>query len=335
MPEAPQRAWPRRTVLGLLAGGGLAAASPLLRAQTAWPTRPVRLVVPSAAASGSDLLARGLAQKLAELWGQPVTVDNRAGGSGIIGVEAVVRASPDGYTLLLSSASPITINPLVFRKLPHDPQRDLMPVSHVGIAPAALLVNSATPARNLAELVALAKAKPRELSHGSFGTGSGGHLALEAFCQAADIQMLHVPYKGTGPAVNDLLAGQITCVLTDLAGAQGFIQSGKLRALAINGPTRSPILPDVATFTEQGFASVEATYGRFGLFAPAGTPREVVQSISVSVVRALQSSELRDRFTPMGYLLEGSTPAAFTTIIAQDAERWGRVVTALGGISLD
>jgi tripartite-type tricarboxylate transporter receptor subunit TctC len=325
----------RRRLMALAAAPALLMASAWLRAQPAWPDRAVRIIVPTAAGSGSDLVARALAQKLAELWKTGVTIDNKAGASGILGVEAAVRAAPDGYTLLLSSASPVTINPLIFKKLPYDPQKGLAPVSHVGIGPAALLINAATPARNLREFVALAKAKPKSLSYGSFGTGSGGHLGVEAFCQAAGIEMIHVPYKGTAPAVTDLLAGQITAVLTDLATAQTHINAGRLRALAINGPDRSPMLPGVATFTEQGFPSVEATYARFGLFAPAGTPLSIIDKVSADVVTALRAPDVRDRFIALGYSLDGSTPDAFAVTLKQDAERWGRVVAALGGIALD
>ena len=325
----------RRRLLALAAAPALLMTSPWLRAQPSWPDRAVRIIVPTAAGSGSDLVARALAQKLAEMWKQGVTIDNKAGASGILGVEAAVRAAPDGYTLLLSSASPVTINPLIFKKLPYDPQKGLAPVSHVGIGPAALVINTATPARNLREFVALAKARPKTLSYGSFGTGSGGHLGAEAFCQAAGIEMIHVPYKGTAPAVSDLLAGQITAVLTDLATAQTHINAGRLRALAINGPDRSPMLPGVATFTEQGFPSVEATYARFGLFAPAGTSPAIIDKVSADVVTALRAPDVRDRFIALGYSLDGSTPEAFAVTLKQDAARWGRVVAALGGIALD
>lgn len=312
-----------------LTGSGAALA------QTPWPDKPVRIIVPTAAGSGSDLVTRALAQKLAEVWKQPVTVDNRAGASGIIGVEAAVRAPADGYTLLLSSASPVTINPMIFKKLSYDPQKGLTPVSLVGIGPAALLINGATPAQNLREFVALAKAKPRQLSYGSFGLGTGGHLGLEAFCQAAGIEMIHVPYKGTAPAVADLIGGQITAVLTDLATAQSQVKSGKLRALAINGPARSPLLPEVPTFTEQGYPGVEGTYARFALFAPAGTPQAVVDKVSADTVAALKNPEVTERFVALGYSLGGSTPGVLAAALKDDAARWGKVIASLGGLTLD
>jgi tripartite-type tricarboxylate transporter receptor subunit TctC len=197
------------------------------------------------------------------------------------------------------------------------------------------LVSASNPAQTLREFVAQAKAAPGKLSYGSFGAGSGGHLALEALCQAAGISMIHVPYKGTGPAITDLLGGQITSVLTDLATAAGHIKAGRLRALAINGPVRSALLPEVPTFTEQGFASVEATYARFGVFATAGTPAPLVERIAADITAALRQPDLRDKFAGMGYILEGSTPAAFAATLKQDTERWGQVITKLGGLTLD
>jgi tripartite-type tricarboxylate transporter receptor subunit TctC len=247
----------------------------------------------------------------------------------------VVKAAPDGFTLLMSSASPLVINPVIFRKLPHDPLKQLAPVSHVGIAPAAFLVNSATAVTNLKELVALAKAQPKKLSYGSFGQGSGAHLAIEAFNQSAGIDMIHVPYKGTGPAVSDLIAGQITLTLADLATAQSQIKAGKLRAIAINGPSRSPLLPDVATFTEQAYPAMEGTYARFGLLAPVGIPQVILNKVSADTITALNDPMVSDRFTSLGYTLTGSTPDKLRNWLKEDAERWGKVIQAIGGIVLD
>ncbi|MEY2770980.1 MAG: hypothetical protein RIQ38_1399 [Pseudomonadota bacterium] len=326
----PARATRRAALACLLA----AAAMPAL-AQPAWPDKPVRIVVPTAAGSGSDLLTRLMAQRLAELWRQPVVVENRAGASGVLGVDAVVKAAPDGHTLLMTSASPVVINPLVMRKLPHDPRTQLAPVSAIGTAQAALLVSGEVPARNLREFVDLAKARPGQLSYGSFGLGTGGHLGVEAFNQAAGIQLIHVAYKGTGPALSDLVGGQISALLVDLGNAQAHLKSGKLRALAINGPTRSAVLPDVPTFTELGYASVEGTYARFALMAPTGTPEPVIGRIARDVGRVLQEPALQERFGPLGYTLAGSTPAQLAQMLREDGERWGKVITGIGGLSLD
>jgi tripartite-type tricarboxylate transporter receptor subunit TctC len=321
----------RRRATALL----LATAAGSVIAQPAWPDKAVRIIVPTAAGSGSDLIARVIAQRLAEAWKQPVLVDNRAGASGVLGVDAVVKAAPDGHTLLMTSASPVVINPLVMRKLPHDPRTQLVPVSHVGIAQAALLIHGELPARNLQEFVALARSRPRQLSYGSFGVGTGGHLGVEAFNQAAGIELVHVPYKGTGPALNDLIGGQISALLVDMANAQNHVKSGKLRALAINGPKRSALLPDVPTFTELGFAGVEGTYARFGVLAPTGTPQAVIERISRDLTAVLTDPAIQDRFRPAGYDLYGSTPAQMGQMLRDDGERWGKVIAALGGLALD
>lgn len=327
----------RRQALAVMSAGLGAALSPLANAQaqgqTAYPAKPVRLVVPTAAGSGSDLVARMLARQLTQSLGQPVIVENRAGASGMIGVEAVVRAPADGHTLLMSSLSPVVINPMIFKKLPVDPREGLIPVSKVGIAPVALLVNPSLPAKTLAEFIALARTQ--ELSYGSFGAGSGTHLGMEALCQAAGVKLVHVPYRGTGPAVSDLLAGQISATMTDLATAQTHIASGKLRALAINGSKRSPLLPQVPTYTEQGFPSLEGTYASFALFAPRDTPVAIVQRLSSETVAALKQPEIGERFREQGYTLEGSTPSQLADTLKMDVARWNSVITGLGGLTLD
>ncbi len=325
----------RRHALAVMSASLGALCSPFVhaQAQTPYPARPVRMIVPTAAGSGSDLIARMLARQLTQSLGQPVIVENRAGASGMIGVEAVVRAPADGYTLLMSSLSPVVINPMIFKKLSVDPREGLVPVSKVGIAPVALLVNASLPAQTLAEFLALAR--KQELSYGSFGAGSGTHLGREALCQAAGVKMVHVPYRGTGPAVSDLLAGQISATMTDLATAQTHITSGKLRALAINGSKRSPLLPQVPTYTEQGFPSVEGTYASFALFAPRDTPAAIVQRLSGDVVAALKLPEMGERFREQGYTLEGSTPSQLAETLKMDSARWNSVLTGLGGLTLD
>ena len=304
-------------------------------AQTNFPGKPVRVVVPTAAGSGSDVLARAIADGLSQLWKQPVTIDNRAGGSGIIGVDAVTRSVPDGYTLLITSASPVTINPMVYRKLPYDPARSVIPVSQIGYAQSALLINSSVPATNLSEFILLAKKRPKQLSYGSFGIGSGVHLALEAFCQAAGIELIHIPYKGTSLALNDLLGGQITALLTEPLGALSHLSSGKLKALAVNGPNRHPVLSEIPTFTEQGFPTIEGTYPSFSMFAPFGTPKNIIEKISADMREVLANPDILKRFAPMGYTLKGSTPADLEGTMRQDKIRWAGVIKELGGLTLD
>lgn len=298
-----------------------------------YPSKSLRIVVPSAAGSGSDLLTRTLARHLGQSLGQPVVVENKAGASGMIGVETVVRSPADGYTLLMSSLSPVVINPIIYKKLAVDPREGLIPVSKVGIAPVALLVNASTPVKTLADFVALAKSQP--LSYGSFGIGTGAHLAMELLSQDAGIKLVHVPYKGTAPAVTDLIAGQISATMADLATSQVHINSGKLRAIAINGGKRSPLLPQVPTFTEGGYPNLENTYASFAVFAPSGTPDAIVKRLSNDIVTSLKLPELGVKFREQGYILEGSTPSELAATLKEDTVRWNTVIKNIGGLSLD
>lgn len=326
----------RRTFVGQALGLGLGLLGATnAQAQPAFPNKPVRVIVPTAAGSGSDVLSRAICDRLSQAWGQPVIVDNRAGASGMLGVEAVARAAPDGYTLLMTSASPVTINPMLFRKLPYDPERAVTPISRIGYSQSALMVNGNVPARTLAELIALAKSKPGALSYGSFGMGSGGHLALELFCQLAGVTMTHVPYKGTAPAMTDLLGGQISVMLNDPLGSQAHLEQGRLRALAVNGPKRHALYPSVPTFVELGFAPMEGTYASFSVLATYGTPAAVVEKISADMRQVLAIPELNAKFGPQGYVLKGSTPAELAAAMSADRERWGAVIRAIGGLSLD
>ena len=321
----PARATRRAALACLLA----AAAMPAL-AQPAWPDKPVRIVVPTAAGSGSDLLTRLMAQRLAELWRQPVVVENRAGASGVLGVDAVVKAAPDGHTLLMTSASPVVINPLVMRKLPHDPRTQLAPVSAIGTAQAALLVSGEVPARNLREFVDLAKARPGQLSYGSFGLGTGGHLGVEAFNQAAGIQLIHVAYKGTGPALSDLVGGQISALLVDLGNAQAHLKSGKLRALAINGPTRSAVLPDVPTYAEAGLPTPPDFSGWWALTAPAGVPNEILDRMNAEVTAILRTSEVRDTLLKRGITAIPSSRDEATRYQREQLQVWTKMIAETG-----
>lgn len=248
---------------------------------------------------------------------------------------AVLKAAPDGYTLLMNAASPIVINPVIFQKPPHDPIQQWVPVSHVGIEPAALLVNSATAVNTLKDLFALAKAQPQKLSYNSLGQGSGAHLAIETFDHGAGIDMIHGPYKGTGPVISDLMASQITQTLAGLATTQAQIKAGKLRAIAINESAHPPLLHEVAKVTEQAYPGMESAYARFGLRAPAGTPPAIVNKVSADTITALNDTQVSERFISRGYTLSGSSPDKIRIWIKEDAKRWGKVIQARCGVELD
>ncbi len=330
----------RRRLLGAALGAaatGFAAgrATPVLAQDGPWPNRPVRVIVPYAAGSGSDVLARALAGKLQDSFGRAFVVENRTGASGILGVEAVTRAPADGYTLLVTSGSALSINPAIFRKLSYRPETDLQPVSAIGIGHAGLLINAASPARTLPEFVDWARSVPGTLSYGSFGIGSGVHIALEALSRQAGLKMNHVPYRGTAPAVTDLLGGQIHLTISDLAGARQQIDAGRLRMLAVTGTRRSPLMPDVPTYAEAGYPGLTDTFARFGVLAPAGTPADIVDKLSAATVQAMRSPDLQQRYAPLGYELAGTTPAEFAEILRGDIQRWGKLVAELGGLSLE
>ena len=247
------------------------------------------MVVPYAAGGGVDAIARQLAKKTSEALGQAVTVDNRPGAGAIIGLDAVAKAAPDGYTILFTAGSSINLNPHVYKKLPYDPGKDLQPVAQAGNTPLLLLVSAANPAKTLAEFIAAAKAKPGSASFGSYGNGTTGHLLGTAFGKAANIDLLHVPFKGAAPAMTDLIGGNISSAIADLGSARGLIDGGKLRALAQTGAKRNPALPKVPTFTEAGQPSLEYMTGWLGVFVPAKTPKEITDKLAGTMSKALQT----------------------------------------------
>lgn len=311
-----------RTLLAVLATGFAVAA-----AAQDYPARPVRIVVP--AATGTvDILARTVAQKLSEGLGQNVVVENRPGASTNLGTELVARAKPDGYTLLMNGL-PLATNPILFEKLPFDPQKDLAPISLVASAANVLVVHPDVPARSVAELVALAKAQPGTLNFGIPAVGSTGHLAGEMFNALAGVKMTAVAYKGSGPALIDLLAGTIQMTFDNIPAALPHIKAGKLRPLGVTSATRAAQLPDVPTIAEAGLPGYEMT-GWFGLLAPAGTPREVIIRLNAETVKALGTPELRERFATLGFGPLGGTPEAFAAYIRSEADRLGQVIRAAG-----
>ncbi len=292
--------------------------------KTDFPTKTVRIVVPFAAGGATDIITRILAQKLTELWGQSVIVENRGGAAGNIGGVEVSKSVPDGYTLLMTSGSIVTANQHIYKNMGFDPHKDLMPITMVASGPQVIVVNPSLPVNTLKELMELAKAKPGALNYGHAGIGSQTHLAAENFLFATGLDIKNIPYKGEGPAITDLVAGQINLATPNLAAAIGFINGGKLRALAVTGTERSPALPDVPTVAETvpGFENI----GWFGLMAPAGTPQPVIDRIYRDTIKALDSTDIRARFFVQGMAPAPLTPKAFAARIQSETARWASVV---------
>lgn len=315
----------RRLALATAAGLAWLAVQPA-SAQTDWPNKPVRMVVPFSAGGSTDVVARMLAQQLGTLWGQTIVVENRAGAGGNLGVDMVAKAAPDGYTLLLGSGS-ITINPHIYKKLPFDTKKDLAPITNVASGPMLVVVPESSPAKNIKDLIAMAKASPGKLNFGSAGVGSQVHLAAENFADAAKIDITHVPYKGEAPGYTDLIGNQVQLMVGNFAAASALLGNGRLRALAVTGKQRSPQLPDLPTVAESGLPGFENT-GWFGLLAPAGTPPEVIAKVQRDTAQVMASTEMKARLYVMGMSPVTNSTAEFTRQIDAELLRWGKVVAS-------
>ena len=296
-----------------------------------YPSRTVRIVVPFAPGGPNDILARVIGQKLTETWGQPVIVDNRPGGGTVIGTEVVAKSPPDGYNLLMVSASHTT-NPTLLKKLPYDTQRDLSLVIYVANSANVLISHPSLPARSVKELLALARARPDQVAYGSGGPGTSTHLSGELLAQMGGVKMLHVPYKGAGPANIALLSGQITWIFGNALSAVPYIKSGRLRALAVTGRDPMPVLPGVPTVaaTLPGFE----VYSWYGVAVPGGTPREIIVKLNQDIGRVLVSSEMRQRLAAEGADAKGGSPEEFVAYFRAETEKWAKVIKA-AGIRLD
>jgi tripartite-type tricarboxylate transporter receptor subunit TctC len=306
----------------------LACAAGVACAQN-FPVKPVRMVIHIGPGSSMDIVGRVLAQKLNETWAQPVIVDNRAGAGGTLGMDAVAKAAPDGYTLLFGSSS-VAIAASYYRKLPYDTLRDFEPVTQLSSRHNALVVSPGSPINSVKDLIAVAKAKPGQLSYGSGGgSGSSDHLAGELLKLSAGVDVLHVPYKSGPGALNDLMNGSLSFYLGGIPINLPMIRAGKVKAIATSGLKRSPQLPNVPTIAESGLPDFEVNVW-YGLFAPRGTPPRIVDKIADDVSRVLKTPEMRERFTALGVEAEGTAPADFKSYFRKDMEKWRKVVKAAG-----
>ncbi len=294
-----------------------------------FPAKPLRLVIPYAPGGTTDILGRRLAQRMSEVLGQPVVVDNRAGGNTAIGTEAVAKAGSDGHTLLFTNDATFVVNPVLFPSLPYNMQRDFLPVASVSYAALALVVNASTPASNMKELVAYVKSR-KDLGYGSFGAGSQPHLMGEMFKQVTGADLVHVAYKGAGPAVTDVLGGQVLFTFPAFPTIQGHLAAGKLKALAVSGEKRLSVAPNVPTFTEAGFKDMDIG-GWYALFAPAGTPRDVVGRLNTTVNAILAEREFTEKnITSQGMTALVHTPEQITALMKSESERMAAIVKKSG-----
>lgn len=294
-----------------------------------FPAKPVRIVIPFPPAGMTDTLGRVLAQELQKSWGQPVLADNRPGASGNIAAEHVARSAPDGYTLFMGHIGTHGVNPALFAKLPYDPVKDFAPVSLLLSVSNLMLAHPSVPAGNLAELLALARAKPGTITFASPGAGTSGHMSGELLKSMAKVDLVHVPYKGQGPATQDLLGGQVNLLFDTVFSQLGNIRAGKLKALGITSAVRSPLAPEVPTIAEQGLPGYQIGPW-FALFAPAGTPPEIVGRINADVVRILAQEEVAKRFTGQGATVHASSPDVLAQHVSSEIAKWGPIVRSSG-----
>jgi tripartite-type tricarboxylate transporter receptor subunit TctC len=296
----------------------------------AWPVKPVRLIVAYPPGGGIDVIGRQIAEKLTGMWAQPVVVENKPGANTILATEAVAKSPADGYTLLLTTDATFSINPHLYAKLPFDTQRDFIPVTMLVLLQQLLVANPSLPANTLQELIALAKAKPGTINYASYGSGSQPHLSGEMLKYKAGIDLVHVPYKGISLAVPAVMAGEVQLTFAGIATSMPQLKAGRIKPIAIGGPKRSPLLPEVPTFTELGYPEVE-THAWFGLFLPAGSPPNAVARIHTDVKRVLEEPEFRQKqLIEKGYDVVGSSPDEFAAYIRKDSESRGRAVKISG-----
>ena len=297
-------------------------------AQT-WPAKPIRFIVPFPPGGSTDVLGRIVASKLSEALAQQVIVDNRGGAGGVIGTEAAVKSTPDGYTLLFSASAPIAINVTLMKNVPYDPRKDLTPVSRVASVPLVLVVHPSVPARSVQELTALLRARPNDFSYASAGNGTPQHLSAELFKTLTNVKMTHVPYKGSGPAIIDVISGQVPITFEVFITALSYVKAGRLRALAQTGSARSIHLPDVPTIAETGVRAYESI-GWYGLLAPAGTPQAVVGRLHSEMSRIMSTADMQQRMVDLGADPANETPEQFGAFIRAEIVKWAKVIQESG-----
>jgi tripartite-type tricarboxylate transporter receptor subunit TctC len=305
----------------------LALISFQAEAQT-WPNKPIRLVAPYPPGGQTDIVSRWLGEKLTPVLGQPVLVENRAGAQGAVGLQAVKNSAPDGYSFVYTNVSNMSIAPNLEVGLPYDAQKDFTPVTQLGLSVLAMVVPASLGPKTLKEFVAYAKANPGKVSFASFGNGSTSHVYGEMLKGAAGLDMVHVPYKGAGPAVQDAIAGQVQMTIQDLAAVGPHIASGRLIALAVTGPRRWPALPELPTFLEQGYALDIAGWN--GIHAPAGTPRPIIERMSAEINRIIQTPDGREQMLKFGLLATGTSPEELAEVVRRDTPRWGEIIRKSG-----
>ncbi|MEQ1776402.1 MAG: tripartite tricarboxylate transporter substrate binding protein [Burkholderiales bacterium] len=300
-----------------------AVALPAIAQQ--YPAKAVRMIVGFPAGGTSDIMARLTGQKLSEAWGQTFIIDNRPGAGGNIGTELVAKSPPDGYTLLVSPGSTLTSNPAVYSKVPFDTVRDFAPVTVIAGVPNALVVHPSVPVNNVKELIALAKSRPGQLAYASTGAGQSTHLSAELLKLSAGINMIHVPYKGSAPALTDIVAGQVSVMFDNLPSCLPFIKSGRLKPLAVSSTARSRALPELPTVAESGLAGFDVTVW-FAVLAPAATSRDIINRLNGEIIKAIKTPDMRDRLAQQGADPVGNTPEEFAAVIKRDLAKWAKVV---------
>lgn len=316
-----------KPIVRLLLTAAIACGIPAFSQAQTYPTKPIKMILPSPGGATTDTLARIIAAKLQEKWGQPVIVDNRGGAGGNIGAEEASKSAPDGYTLFFSYPAPLAVNKALFTKLAYDPD-NFVPISLVAVVPLVLAVNPDVPITDVKQLIAFAKTHPNQLNYASQGYGTTGHLAGELFKSMAGIEIVHVPYKGSTPALTDLLGGQVQMMFIELSTVIGQIKSGKLRALAVGSESRNRFLPDVPAMAEVLPGYQASTW--FGMVAPSGTPAAIVSQLSSAVSDTIREPDVAQRFSDMSANAVGDTPAEMAAFLHQERERWGKVIRASG-----